>query len=171
MRWARSAWRRLGYAIAALMLVAVGAAIGAGIAITTATSHDNTINACVNRYNGDVRITRTPGRCASTEYALDWERYSEEVTVGGVDNLVVSETFLIPGPSSNFLTVICADVDPSRPVATGGGYAGASVSEIGSSAPSINSAGQAEGWYVFYNNPSPLTDDIVVYAVCAPAAP
>lgn len=41
---------------------------------------DGVISGCVNRYNGDLRVPRVPGQCASTEYPIEF------ISKDGADN-------------------------------------------------------------------------------------
>lgn len=57
-----------------VVLVLAGIAAGYGFSIVQAQDESSEIMACVNRWTGDVRIPRYPGRCSSTEYTLSWSQ-------------------------------------------------------------------------------------------------
>lgn len=161
---------KLQISVAIVVLVAVGAALGAGIAITTASSHANTVNACVNRYNGDVRIPRRAGQCASTEFAIDWQR----TETGGVDVRTFIEEATVDGFSSDGTRLFCSDFDPDRPVVISGGFDLVQSGDLTviANTPSRPFLGATpDNWLVVVENSSPVEADYSVYVTCAPEAP
>lgn len=70
-------WVGMSPLVRVLLVLVVGVA-SLGAALLTlppqdahAQSSNDTIYVCANRYNGDLRVTRIPGRCASTEVPLE----------------------------------------------------------------------------------------------------
>lgn len=66
---------RGGMLVALAVAVVFGFSVGMFYSATSAPS-SNTIDVCVNRYNGDMRMARSPGRCASTEFAVQIKSYA-----------------------------------------------------------------------------------------------
>lgn len=81
-RSVRAAARYIGFA-----LLLGGVFFAGSIYQARSAPSSSTIHACVNRYNGDMRMPRSPKLCASTEYSISWESYD----AGNLDSAYVNE--------------------------------------------------------------------------------
>lgn len=179
---------RVPLVLSAMIGILVGG-IGIGMGITSIAAQDegDEIEACVNRYNGDVRISRT-GACASTETPLTWNQQGipgedgedgedgddgDPGTTGspGLANLnVVHESRQVPNEALASTPIEC----PPGQTAIGGGwdYSGpitvdtSNISVISSRQDPVND----RFWGIDIVNYSGSTAPFTLHALCADVA-
>lgn len=169
-------------AMAGVLIGGIG--IGMGVTSIAAQDEGDEIEACVNRYNGDVRISRT-GTCASTETPLTWNQQGipgedgedgEDGDPGppgspGLANLnVVNEILEIDDGAFVSTPIQC----PQGQTAVGGGWdysgsitpATADISVISSRQDPLND----RFWGIDIVNFSGSSETFTLHALCADVA-
>jgi hypothetical protein len=173
-------------AIAALV---VGLLVGGGGYAIAAGGGGSTINACVDRANGDLYIK---SKCQRRDRKISWSTVGPRGATGAAGprgatgsagpggatgatgpagpvklDTVVSPTIANPAAQQTGGSVNC----PTGEFATGGGISGSTTAQSANATyPLLDPAtGHADGWTAFMNNTGATAATFHVYVICAPA--